>query len=125
MAYASPGAPVRTPRGNEAEAFAQVTRAMKIAQAGGPSAHPKLVQALHQNGRLWTLLAASVADPANALPKQLRAQIFYLAEFTGKHTAEVLRGKADATELIDLNSIMMKALRERDATDASKKVGAV
>jgi len=120
MAYASPGAPVRTPRGNEAEAFARVTRALKIAHAGGKMAHPKLVQALHDNRRLWTLLAASVADPANALPKQVRAQIFYLSEFTAKHTAEVLRGKANVAELIDLNSIMMKALREKDATDAAK-----
>ena len=124
MAYASPGAPVRTPRGNEAEAFARVTRALKIAQSGGKLAHPKLAAALHANRRLWTLLAGSVADPSNALPKQLRAQLIFHAAFTAKHSGEGLRGKADVAELIELNSIMMKALREKDATDAAK-AGAV
>jgi flagellar protein FlaF len=44
------------------------------------------------------------------LPRALRAQIFYLAEFTRQHTSKVLRGDAEVTPLIDINTAIMQGL---------------
>ena len=111
-AYASPAAPVRTARGTEYDAFARVTRALRAGTGGPRRLDPALVNALHQNRRLWTLLASNVAETSNALPAQLRAQIFYLAEFTSKHTSDVLSGRADAEVLIEINTAIMQGLRD-------------
>ncbi len=72
-----------------------------------------LVQALHENRELWTLLATDVADKDNKLPAQLRAQIFYLAEFTNHHTRQVLAQDATADVLVEINTAVMRGLRQQ------------
>ena len=52
-----------------------------------------------------------VAEPTNLLPQPLRAQIFYLAEFTMHHSAKVLKGDASVAPLIDINTAVMRGLR--------------
>lgn len=101
---------LRSPRSTEYEAFARVTRALKAAQDHGRSAS-ETVRALHENRRLWTLLAASVADNDNGLPDDLRARLFYLYEFTTAHTRKVLRREAGIDPLIDVNAAVMAGLR--------------
>ena len=61
-------------------------------------------------------MAVDVADKGNALPKELRAQIFYLAEFTDHHSQQVIRGKATPTALIDINMAVLKGLNGQDAS---------
>lgn len=101
-------------RQNEYRTFAEATRRLRIAaeankgQAGGFAA---LAEALHDNIRLWMVLAADVASPKNELPAQLRARLFYLAEFTRVHSAKVLAGDATPDALIDVNTAIMKGLR--------------
>ena len=107
--YASAQAPIRTDRGTEYEAFARTTGALKSAKV--KDSFPALAEALHENRRLWTLLATSVADKDNQLPQQLRAQLFYLAEFTLQHTDKVLNKTADVDVLIEINTSIMKGLR--------------
>ncbi|EBA13828.1 flagellar protein FlaF, putative [Roseobacter sp. CCS2] len=72
--------------------------------------------AIHDNRRMWTTMAVDVADKGNALPKELRAQIFYLAEFTDHHSQQVIRGKADPAALIDINMAVLKGLNGQDAS---------
>ena len=110
-AYASSRAPVRTDRGTEYDVFARVTRALKAARA--KSDYPAFIAALHENRKLWTLLAVDVADADNGLPQQLRAQLFYLAEFTQEHTSRIIAGKADPTPLIEVNTDVMRGLRQQ------------
>ena len=109
-AYAQNAAPVSTPRGVEYDAFARVTRHLKSAVSAGSL--NKLAPALHDNRRLWTVLAADVADPKNALPADLRARIFYLAEFTEQHSRKVLQNKVTANPLIEINLAVMRGLRQ-------------
>lgn len=111
-AYANPGAPTRTERATEYALFARITRNLKSA-AANPDNFSALAAALHENRRLWTILAVDVMDPENGLPKQLRAQIFYLSEFTAKHSAQVLAGKADTAALIDVNTAIMRGLSQQ------------
>lgn len=110
-AYSTPGTPARTPRGIEYDLFARVTQRLKLAEARGRSDLPGLATALHDNRRLWTTLATDVAEPGNALPQSLRAQLFYLYEFTEQHSLKVLDGQAAAGVLIEINTAVMRGLR--------------
>lgn len=113
-AYSTPSEPVRTPRGIEYEIFARATgqlqRAMDADQCGD------LVAALHENRRLWQVLAADLALPENGLPADLRARLRYLAEFTRLHSRKVAAGEAGAQVLIDINTMIMRGLRATGPT---------
>lgn len=113
-AYAAPGAPARSERSTEYDLFARITRRLRDAASGAARATAPLVQALHDNLRLWTVLAADVADDGNGLPRDLRARLFYLAEFTRVHTRRVLEGDAGAEVLVDINTAVMRGLAARE-----------
>ncbi len=107
-------APLRTSRGTEYDAFAKVTHQLGRAQT---ASFADLAAALHENRRLWTLLAADVAEVGNGLPDDLRARIFYLAEFTADHSRKVLSGEEEVSILIEINTAVMRGLRQSgDAT---------
>jgi flagellar protein FlaF len=112
-AYAANKTPIRTPRSTEYDAFAHVTHRLRTADARGTAGFADLAQALHANRRLWTLLAADVAEDGNGLPPDLRARIFYLAEFTTLHSRKVLRGDETAEALVEINTAIMRGLRAR------------
>jgi len=107
-AYSAPRqAAIRTPRSIEYDAFAQITARLKAADGGS---FPTLVAALHDNRRLWTALAADVAESGNSLPEHLRAQLFYLAKFTRAHTSKILAGTEAADVLVEINTAVMRGL---------------
>lgn len=114
-AYAPTAAPIRTDRGTEYQAFAQITARIRAAHQKGRSGFGDLVLALHENRRLWTLLASDVASQNNTLPERLRAQIFYLAEFTQAHTSKVLAKTASPLALVEINTAMMRGLAPAQA----------
>ncbi len=107
-AYAPGNASLRSARGTEYDAFVRITQEIKSARTPGAVA-----TALHRNRALWTILATDVADPENGLPAPLRAQIFYLAEFTNHHTSRVLAGSAQVDVLIEVNTAVMRGLSQR------------
>jgi flagellar protein FlaF len=108
-AYSGATNSTRTGRGTEYEIFAQVTHRLKSAAQGNGDFNA-LVRALHDNRALWTVLAADVATETNQLPAALRAQMFYLAEFTTHQTRRILSGAAGAEVLIDINTAVMRGL---------------
>lgn len=109
-AYARPGAPTRTDRATEYAAFAAITARLR-ASARPETPFADLARALHDNRALWSTLAADVAGDGNGLPAELRARLFYLAEFTAQHSRKVLAGTADAAPLVDINTAVMRGLR--------------
>lgn len=109
-AYGRPDAPVRSTRAVEYDLFARVTRAITAASRNA-SDRPALIRALHDNGKLWRTLAIDVADPGNALPATLRAQLFYLFEFTTAHSRKVIDKSASADVLVEINTAVMRGLR--------------
>jgi len=113
-AYSSAAAPIRTHQSTEYDVFAQITGRIKSAMGRGKAGFPDLVAALHDNRRLWILLASNVADADNALPQPLRAQIFFLAEFSLQHSSKVLDGSETADVLIDINTTVMRGLRQQE-----------
>jgi len=114
-AYAPTQIPIHTPRSIEAKLLSQVTAALQKATEDDASFND-LVAAIHRNRELWILLASDVADPDNGLPELLRAQIFYLSEFTEKHSQSVLRGDADTKPLIEINTAVLRGLNAQEAS---------
>lgn len=110
-AYARPEAVARTPRSLEYDLLARTTQRLGAAWAKRRDDFPGLATALDANVRLWTILAADVAEPTNELPQNLRAQLFYLYEFTAEHTRNVLSAGASVEVLIDINTAVMRGLR--------------
>jgi len=99
-----------TPRSIEYQVFSQMTGRLRRSSRPGTD-FSDLADALHENLRLWSVIATDVAGDQNALPAQLRAQLFYLYEFTVAETQKVLRRDTDAAALIDVNTTVMRGLR--------------
>jgi flagellar protein FlaF len=57
------------------------------------------------------LFATQVADNENTLPKEVRARIVYLSEFTTEHSRKVLNRQASVDALIEVNTAIMRGLR--------------
>lgn len=109
--YTHPDASLRPMRSIEYEALARVTQRLAATWQSRKVDHPALVQALADNIGLWSTLAADVASPGNALPSSLRAQLFYLYEFSEVHTRRIMEGGASVEVLIDVNTAIMRGLR--------------
>jgi flagellar biosynthesis activator protein FlaF len=110
-AYSSNKTIIATHRGSEYQAFARATH--QLSKAIESDGFIELVVALEENRKLWSVLANDVLKEGNALPRQLRAQIFYLSEFTRQQSLKLL-GKAadaDAEALVDINKAVMRGLR--------------
>ena len=113
QAYAPSQVAIRSERSVEAQLITQVTAALRKAAAGRVSDFPALAAALHRNREMWATLAANVADRQNGLPAPLRAQLFYLSEFTQIHTGRVLRREADTAPLIEINTAVLRGLNSK------------
>lgn len=115
-AYARPEAPHRTARDLEYDLLARATKALTNAARQRPIDFPALFAAVDENQRLWSALAADVAEPENGLPPKLRAQLFYLYEFTAQHSQAIREKDASVDVLIDINSAVMRGLRGQGGT---------
>ena len=109
--YARPDTAARTPRSMEYELLARATKSLTRAATGRKQDFPGLAAALSENLRLWSTLAADVAEPENGLPAALRAQLFYLYQFTAEHSRAILADGGSAAVLIDINTAVMRGLR--------------
>lgn len=110
-AYARPETPARTSRSVEYDLLARTTQRLTSAWGHRKNDFPAFVEALSDNLRLWSSLAVDVAQPDNGLPSALRAQLFYLYQFTTEHSRAVLKGAASVEVLIDINTAVMRGLR--------------
>jgi len=115
QAYGAGNIPFRTDRNIEYDAFAKVTADLKSSFAARSTDFPAYISAIHSNRSLWSVIAIDVADPGNKLPAPLRAQFFYLAEFTEKESRRILRDKAAPDALVDINFAIMRGLESKDA----------
>src|SRR6056297_2197517 len=104
-AYAPTAAPTRSDRSIEYQVIARITYRMKSAIEAYNRL--KLIDALHENRKLWRTLALDVADIDNMLPADLRARIFYLAEFTDHHTSQVLTNRVSPVPLLEVNMAIL------------------
>ena len=109
-AYGDATRAMGTPRNVEYQVFSQITGQLNRASAEGRP-FSDLAMALHENLRLWTIIATDVTSAGNGLPLPLRGQLADLSKFTRSHTQKVLRQEADAAILIEINTAVMRGLR--------------
>lgn len=101
----------------EYRAFAEVTRELAEHVGDEHVDFPRLATALHRNQVLWGILADDVASGENELPASLRAQLFYLAEFTTVQTQRILKSEATVDALVDINTAIMSGLRANEGAE--------
>lgn len=115
-AYGNTTRTIKSPRDVEYELMATITGRLRAAQTDkSPGAFPALAAAMHDNRRLWSAFASDLAGSANQYPQDLRARLFYLAEFVSQHTEKTLAGVAPAEVLVDINLAVMRGLRPQGA----------
>ena len=117
MAYQNAETPARSTRNVEYQAFADVTSAMHAARDAGDDM-ARLAEAVFLNRRLWNLLGRDVGHDDNGLPDALRGAILSLSIFVQKHSSAVLDGSADIETLIDINTKVMRGLRNAPGAGA-------
>ena len=110
-AYASLQAPSRTLRSIEYDLLAKTTQRLAAAWQRRSVDFPGFAAALSDNQMVWSALAADVVGDGNGLPPKLRAQLFYLYEFTAEHSRKVLDDTGSVEVLIDINTAVMRGLR--------------
>ena len=113
-AYAPTSAPIKSDRNVEFDVIARITARLKAAAQA--KNFPRLLEALHENRKVWRALAIDVADDENLLPQDLRAKIFYLAEFTHHHTSKVIKREASPVPLLEINTAILRGLRGSEST---------
>lgn len=101
---------VQTPRNIEYQAFARITQRLQQA-VQKPQKKSDMIRALHENRRLWTLLATDLAREGNKLGQQLRADLLSLAAFSLTQSSRAIKNPDLIASLIDVNTSMMKGLR--------------
>lgn len=109
-AYSDATRATGSPRNLEYQVFSQVTGQLNRALRDGRP-FSELAEALHENQRLWTVIALDVIQTGNALPAALRGQLVSLAKFVRQHSFLVLRRDAEAGVLIEINTAVMRGLR--------------
>ena len=97
-------------RAVEYRVFSQITARLESCKHHDDALQTKFNQALSDNILLWNALSADVATETNPLPQNLKAQIFYLAQFMRHHTALVRDNKATVDAMVDINKMMMSGL---------------
>lgn len=115
QSYASQSS-IKSTKDTEIEIIFQATRRLKSAHQGRGSNYAGFAFAVHNNRKLWTILATDVADTQNALPADLRARIFYLGEFVQQYSRTVLTDGAPIEPLVDVNLAILRGLGTRQTS---------
>lgn len=109
--YARHEAPQKTPRSLEYELLAKTTQRLNQTWQARDASYANLLAAIDANQKVWATFAADVAEADNPLPASLRAQLFYLYEFTVKQSKDIRDGVGSVEVLIDVNTAVMRGLR--------------
>lgn len=110
--YANNAASTRSDRRAEYEIIARVTHELRDSAVKKKTNFPAFAEALHNNQRLWTALVVDVADEKNPLPKELKARIVYLAEFTRHHSRQALKNEVSVMPLLEINMAVLRGLKK-------------
>ena len=109
--YSSLSEHTRNPKDLEYDVILGVTRELRSLSANSVGRFSELVKALNKNERLWIEIGTQVADPSNALSADLRARLFYMAEFVSHQTSKVLSGDAGVETLVEVNVAVLRGLK--------------
>ncbi|WP_299786470.1 flagellar biosynthesis regulator FlaF [uncultured Marivita sp.] len=110
--YASASS-TKSAKDTEIDIILRVTRELKTAGDDRKKNFAKFASALQTNRKLWVTLASDVANAQNQLPQDLRARLFYLAEFVQSYSSDVLKNDLGIAPLLDINLAVLRGLGTR------------
>lgn len=108
-AYQRTRAFAEPPRSMEHRLLGQVTGALIEAERNGKKG-AALMDVLHWNRQVWATFGATCADAANRLPPNLRGSIISLSLWVDRHSSEIVSGRAELADLIEVNRLVMDGL---------------
>lgn len=97
-----------SPRAIEHQVLARITGRMHAAQEKQDM--QGLIEACYDNQKLWSIFMTDLANPANALPDQLKANLISIGLWVRRHTSQVMQGHASPESLINVNRNIMEGL---------------
>jgi len=110
------------PRTIEAWALTEASRRLVLAASGTAE---ELHFALHLNQRLWSIFQASLADPANPLPKEIRDNVLALSIIVDRHLLKRL-ADLDGTKIqpiLDINRSIAEGLKLHSSSPPPETAG--
>ena len=110
-AYESVQTRTASDRDIEYALFEQITRALRDAAASTDVPAALRVDAISRNLQLWTMLAADLMAPDNALDVALKRGLLGLAEYTRRRSMVLLAEAGDLSDLIEINTTVMQGLQ--------------
>ena len=114
--YMSVSRETLNPRAVEYQVFSRITNRLEQTKTDNDPLRKNLIEALYENGQLWSYIAADVSSDENGLPKDLRGRLFYLSEFMRVQTSRILNKESDVQAIIDINRAIMEGLRTNITT---------
>lgn len=106
---------VQTPKTTEYQIFAKVTQRLRFAADNPDQDRATTASALHDNRRLWTILATDLASDGNKMGESLKAGLLSLAAFSLGQSSKALKDHERIASLIEVNTSVMKGLRGEGA----------
>ena len=112
-AYKSTTKATATPRNVEIQALSRLNGDLGMTEKKKSQDFPAYVKALSNNLKFWSIIGADAASSGSPLPAQLKAQLFYLYEFTQDHTLKIIRGDKTLTvdPLVEINTNVLNGLK--------------
>lgn len=117
--YAAQAAASETPREREARAFRHVN-----AQLAAATDTASRAAALHLAHRLWSILLTDLADPANALPPDLKARLISLGLWAQREAVARMSDQGSLEPLMAIHRDLIEALTTRPAEAAAPAAAA-
>lgn len=94
----------------ELAVFRQITAELRNVDATTPPNHAMWADAVSRNLELWTVLAADLMRPGNALPDDTRRSLLQLAEFVRRESMSILSGSGSIKDIVEINETIIKGL---------------
>jgi len=101
--------------------FLQITEALESVRDPHTRSLPEWADALHRNQQLWTIIAADLLQPGNALPDDLKQSLIFLAEFVRQSSLKALAGEENIPDLIEVNKTVMAGLVRQSTDDVAEE----
>lgn len=99
--------------------FEEITQALKAVDAEEQPQPTIWADAIDRNMKLWQILSTDLVSDENQLDPTLKRNLIALAESVRRISYHVLSRKAELSELIEINEIIMQGLSGQGSATAS------
>lgn len=99
--------------------FQDITQALKNVDEVEMPAPAVWADAIDRNMKLWQILSTDLMSEANELDPALKRNLIALSESVRQISYQVLARKAEITELVEINEIIMQGLEGQSTSPAN------